>query len=60
MEETVLLNIEHKVATVTINRERRRNSLDHVAMQTLQQRLVEGQEGLEVAVGHRLWIQCLP
>ena len=39
MQDSILLNIEHQVATITINREQRRNSLDHVAMQALRQAL---------------------
>ena len=41
MQDSILLNIEHQVATVTINREKRRNSLDHVAMQALHHVLLQ-------------------
>ena len=36
MQDSIKLDIESQVATITINREERRNSLDHVAMQALQ------------------------
>ena len=39
MEDSILTRITQRVATITINREARRNSLDHVAMRALHQTL---------------------
>ena len=35
MSEPIVVSSENRVATITINREARRNSLDHVAMRLL-------------------------
>ena len=53
MDDPILLSIDKQVATLTINRERRRNSLDHIAMQALQKALLTcADEDVTVMVIH--------
>ena len=54
MTTPVVLEIDHGVATLTIAREERRNSLDHVAMRRLEEALVEcaaGAAGVLIVTG---------
>ena len=41
MSTPIVVEIEHRVATLTIAREERRNSLDHTAMRMLEEALGE-------------------
>ena len=41
VDEPILISVTGRFATITINRESRRNSLDHIAMRSLQEILIK-------------------